>query len=79
MSKYYEVMVQMRIETEDSKGEAKIKKVKELYLVDAMSVTEAEARVIESFNKSGFSQEFSVISVRSSKVIDVIHPDEKPR
>jgi hypothetical protein len=71
--------VQLKIESENSKGESKIKKVRELYLVDAQSVTEAEARVVESFTKSGFSQDYSVVSVKGSKIIDVINSEEKPQ
>lgn len=75
MSKYYEVLVQLKIESD--KG--KIKKVRELYLVDAQSVTEAEARVVKSFTDSGFSQDYCVVSAKGSKVIDVITPDEEPK
>ena len=74
MKKYYEVTVQLRIESGNSKGEVKIKNVKETYLVDAMSVTEAEARVVEKFE--GFSQEYSVIQVKGSKIIEVIDVKE---
>lgn len=77
MSKYYEVLVQLKVETENGKGETRIKKVSELYLVDAQSVTEAEARVVKSFQDSGYSQDYSVVSVRGSKVIDVIVPKEE--
>jgi hypothetical protein len=78
--KYHEVVVvvEMKIEIENSKGESKIKRVKETYLVDSVSVTEAEAKVVKAFEKSGFSQEFSVISVRGSKIMQVIeHEEEK--
>lgn len=75
MSKYFEVLVELKIESENSKGDSKIKKVKETYLVDAMSVTEAEARVVESFTNGGiFSQEYSVLQAKASKIIDVISP-----
>jgi len=76
MSKYFEVLVELKIESENSKGYSKIKKVKETYLVDAMSVTEAEARVVESFTKSGFSQHYSVLQAKGSKIIDVITPED---
>jgi hypothetical protein len=75
--KYYEVLVELKIETEGRKGESKIKKIKETYLVDAMSVTEAEARVVESFSKGGFSQDYQVVQVKGSKVVDVILPEKK--
>jgi hypothetical protein len=73
--KYYEVIVQIKLQTEDSKGNVKIKKIKETYLVDAMSVTEAEARIVKHF--SGFSQDYSVLQVKGSKVIEVIEVEPK--
>ena len=72
--KYYEVIVQIKLQTEDSKGNVKIKKIKETYLVDAMSVTEAEARIVKHF--AGFSQEYSVLQVKGSKIIEVIDVKE---
>lgn len=77
MSKYYEVLVELKMEIETNKGESRIKKVKETYLVDAMSVTEAEARVVKSFSDSGFSQDYSVVCVKGSKIIDVISSEQK--
>jgi hypothetical protein len=70
--KYFEVLVNIKTETEGFKGATKIKIVKETYLVDAMTCTEAEARVVKSFQKSGFSQDYEVIGVRGSKVVEVI-------
>jgi len=72
MGKYFEVLVNIKTETEGFKGATKIKNVKETYLVDAMSCTEAEARVLKSFAKSGFSQDYEVIGVKGSKVVEVI-------
>ncbi len=74
--KYFEVLVNIKTETEGYKGAVKVKNVKETYLVDAMSVTEAEARVVKSFAQSGFSQDYEVIQVKGSKVIEVISADE---
>lgn len=74
--KYFEVLVSIKTETEGYKGAVKIKSVKETYLVDAMSVTEAEARVIKLFAQSGFSQDFEVIGVKGSKVIEVVNAEE---
>lgn len=76
--KYFEVLVEIKTEIE-SKGGVKIKKVKESYLVDAMSVTEAEARVVQLFQKSGFSKDFEVVGVRGSKIMEVVEaPKTKP-
>lgn len=77
MSKYFEVLVELSMESESRKGGVKVKKIKESYLVDALSVTEAEARVVKSFSDSGFSQDYSVISVRGSKIVDVILAQEE--
>jgi hypothetical protein len=75
MMKYYEVVVLITNESEDSKGNVKVKRVKETYLVDAMSVTEAEARIVKLF--SHFSQDYSVISVRGSKILEVVSKEDK--
>jgi hypothetical protein len=48
----------------------KEKKVTETYLVEALSVTEAEAKVIEDFK--GYTMDFEVKSVSASKIIKII-------
>ena len=53
MAKYFEVTVTVQHEVDGGKGNTKIKKVRESYLVDAMTVTEAEARVVGEFEKAG--------------------------
>ena len=72
--RFFEVIVQIKTEVESNKG-SKIKNVKEVYLVDAMSVTEAEARVVKEFTSKGFSKDFTVIGVKGSNVIDIIYPE----
>jgi hypothetical protein len=74
MVKYYEVGVQLRTETEDSKGNVKVKKSKEIYLVDALSITEAEARVVKLFE--GYSNDYQVISVNQSKIVEIVLREE---
>ena len=76
MSKYLEVTVEVKNEIETPKG-IKIQKVREIYLVDAMSVTEAEARIVKLFQSSGFSQDYEVVSVRSSKVVEIVPAEKK--
>jgi hypothetical protein len=71
--KYFEVIVQVKLESEDSKGNVKIKTLNEVYLVDAMSCTEAEARVTQKF--AGAITDFEVVSVKGSKIIDVINAE----
>jgi hypothetical protein len=73
--KYFEVTVQIKTESEDSKGNVKVKRQSETYLVDAMSVTEAEARVVKLF--SGATFEYEVVSVKNSKIVEVVEADSK--
>jgi len=67
MAKYYSVTV--AVEVEDAKG--KIKKQKENYLVDALSVTEAEAKLVDKFTKDGMRLEYEVVKVSETKIIEV--------
>ena len=69
MGKYFEVSVELIIAIQKN---GKDKKQKEVYLVDAMSVTEAEKRVIEDFENSGVQLDYKVVSAKESKVIRVI-------
>ena len=64
---YFQVKVQFTVE--DSKG--KVKKQSVAYLVDAQSVTEAEARTVTYLNTHG-EFEFEVKSVIESKIFTVI-------
>ena len=50
----------------------KDKKNKEVYLVDAMSVTEAEARVVKDFTDSGVQMDYKVSMAKESRVLRVI-------
>jgi hypothetical protein len=43
-----------------------------VYLVDAMSVTEAEKRLIAYFEDAGVQLDYKVVSARESKIIRVI-------
>lgn len=74
--KYFEVDVMITSETEDSKGNVRIKKNKESYLVDAVSVTEAEARIVKLFTQSGFTKDFEVVGVKGSKIVEVVEYNE---
>jgi Fe-S cluster assembly iron-binding protein IscA len=64
---YFQVKVQFTVE--DSKG--KVKKQSVNYLVDAMSVTEAEARTIQYLTDQG-EQEYEVKAASESKIMHVI-------
>jgi hypothetical protein len=69
MNKYFEVSVELVVSIQKN---GKEKKQKEVYLVDAMSVTEAEKRVIEDFEKAGVQLDYKVASAKESRVLRVI-------
>ena len=66
---YYIAKVQLVDSIDTPKG-VKEKKVTETYLVEALSDTEAEAKVIEDFK--GYTLDFEVKSVSASKIIKII-------
>jgi hypothetical protein len=51
-------------------GNPKLKK--EIYLVDAQSVTEAEARVVSDFENAGVNIDYKVSGAKESRIIRVI-------
>ena len=63
---YYTAKVSVAIDT--PKG---VKRVTEMYLVDAQSVTHAEAMVTKDFEGSGI--DFEVKGVTNSKIVKVIN------
>lgn len=65
MSKYWTVTVQF--ETEDAKG--RVKKVKETYLVNAMTATEAEALTYKELEGES---NFEVVRAGQSNILKVI-------
>jgi|TARA_B100000768_G_C10893779_1_gene214771 hypothetical protein len=69
MSKFFEVTVEVVVATLKN---GKDKKNKEVYLVDAMSVTEAEARVVKDFTDSGVQMDYKVSMAKESRVLRVI-------
>ncbi len=66
--------VSVKVSHEDDKG--KIKKTTERYLVDAMSVTEAEARVTKALED--MTNEFEIVAASTSRIIEVVTPDTMP-
>ena len=69
MSKFFEVTVEVEVATLKN-GNPKLKK--EIYLVDAQSVTEAEARTVKDFEDSGFQISYKVSGAKESRVLRVI-------
>lgn len=67
--KYFEVTVEVEVATLKN-GNPKLKK--EIYLVDAQSVTEAEARTVKDFEDSGVQISYKVSGAKESRVIRVI-------
>lgn len=66
---YYVAKVQLQIEVDTPKG-VKVKKTSETYLIEALSVTEAEAKVVKDFQ--GYNFDFEVKSVNASKIIKIL-------
>ncbi len=66
---YYTAKVKLSTTVDTPKG-PKEKTVTEVYLVDALSVTEAEAKVINDFKGSGI--EFEVKAATESKIVKII-------
>jgi hypothetical protein len=66
MAQFFNVKVQFTIEVN-----GKLKKQNINYLVDAQSVTEAEARTVEYLTEQG-EQEFEVKAASESKIAEVI-------
>lgn len=62
---YWQVTVQL--EHENDRG--RIQKVRELYLVDAVSATEAEAKIFTEFEGES---NFTVVGVNQSKILKVL-------
>ena len=63
---------QVNVEILDTNDKGKQTKTKELYLVDAVSVTDAEAKVNKMFQDEGTLLNFQVKSVRETKILQVI-------
>jgi len=68
-NKFFEVTVSVVVSILKN---GKPKEVKEVYLVDAMTVTEAEARVVQAFVKSSQNMDYKVISAKESRILQVI-------
>ena len=60
---------QKQIDIDFAKG--KVKKNKENYLVDALSVTEAEAKLVKKFVAEGVNLEYEVVKVSETKILEV--------
>jgi hypothetical protein len=66
---YYTAKVQL-IDVVDTPKGPKEKRITETYLVEALSVTEAEAKVVKDFQ--GYNFDFEVKAVNASKIIKIL-------
>lgn len=66
---YYTAKVQLTDVVDTPKG-PKEKRITETYLVEALSVTEAEAKVVKDFQ--GYTFDFEVKAVNASKIIKIL-------
>jgi hypothetical protein len=69
MGKYYEVVVEEIIGRSKT---GKEKKQRQIYLVDAVSVTDAEVKVVKNYEDAKSMIEFRVNVAKESRIIDVI-------
>jgi len=60
------------VEIVDMNDKGKQTKMRENYLVDAISVTDAEVKVTKLFEDEGMSTDFQVKSVKETKILQVI-------
>ncbi len=66
---YFSVLVELEGEPTRS---GKPTKIREMFLVDAMSVTEAEAKTINKLRDEGTIQNFQVTKVSETKYLAVV-------
>jgi hypothetical protein len=66
---YYSVLVELEGEPKRSGAPTKLR---EMYLVNALSVTEAEANIIKKLRDEGTLQDFQVTKVSETKYLAVI-------
>jgi hypothetical protein len=70
---YYWYTVTVQFVTEDEQT-GKVKKVKETYLVKAVSITDAETQVAKDLD--GMLADYRILNATESKIIRVIHPKD---
>lgn len=63
---------QVNVSIVDINDKGKQTKVTEQYLVDAVSVTDAEVKITKMYEDEGGSVDFQVKSVKETKIIQVI-------
>jgi len=66
---YFSVLVELEGEPKRNGAPTKIR---EMYLVNAMSVTEAEAKTVKKLRDEGPIQDFQVTKATETKYLDVL-------
>ena len=69
MAQFFEVTSEVVVGTNKSGTD---KKTKEVFLVDSMSVQEAEVKVAKDYEKSSSTMEYEIVSVKKSRVFRVL-------
>jgi hypothetical protein len=67
---WYTVTVQFVVEDEQT---GRVKKIKEIYLVKAVSITDAETQVATDLD--GSMLDYRILTATESKIVKVIKPD----
>jgi len=67
---------QVKAVFEQMQDNGKVKKIKEVYLVDAMTCTEAESRLYGYLVDRG-EQDFNIVSAVQTTIKDVIYADQE--
>lgn len=77
MAKYFECRVryEKQITDPNDKDCGKLKKVNEVYLVDALSYTEAEARIVKEVAQY-IKGEYSITNIKQAKLAELIFKDD---
>lgn len=74
LSGFYKVTVKIENEVDDGKGNSKIKKSKEVYIVDNCGDPQSAVDVVEkAFSNYGFT--WAVESVKEEKITEILHRD----
>ena len=72
LSGFYKITVKIENETEDKNGNVKVKKTKEIYIVDNCGDPQAAVNVVEKA-MDGCPYEWAVESVKEEKLTAVLH------
>lgn len=67
--------VKLKYEKEIEAQDGRVKKVSEVYLIDAVSFTEAEKRMLTEVEKMGQGQNFMIDNIKKSNINEVIPSD----